>query len=93
MVATRTMTKAQGYAALEAAGIKVWRSEDRKKVRIYEPGRDGAYVVLEAGFHDETWADYPMPKAGAESTRLSGGFQAHVRDTLSAARKMIEATS
>lgn len=82
-----TMSKAEGYAALAAAGIKVWRSEDGKKTRVYEPGREGAYMVLEAGFRDAEWSDYPQAKAGKDSARLSGGFCAEVRDALAAARK------
>jgi len=85
-----TMTRAQAWAALEAAGIKLWRSADGKKTRAYEPGRQGAYMALKDGHRNERWASYPVAVEGADSAKVSGRFAAECRDALERARKSAE---
>lgn len=43
------LSRKSAWDAIEAAGVKVWRSRDGKTIAAYDPNKEGARVRLEMG--------------------------------------------
>lgn len=80
-MAKTIQTVEDGYKALEAAGIRVWRAAKEVRehpVRVYDPRRKG-YCVLVGGYHDDSAEFVDVDDHG-----VSGAFKTQVRKVLAA---------